>query len=198
MRALVRASTRAPRFAPPVALACALTFVALCALPCAQARADEGSLQPQKPRSLTQLAKLRTADAERLHAVLARERGKPVVLHFWATWCEPCREEIPVLSRFAASDAAGGIAIVAVAVNDHPDKVDEFLWEVDAKLPVLFDREQTIIRALGIRVLPTTLVLDANHRLRLRATGSLDWNSAAVRDALARLDPAGHGRAAAR
>jgi thiol-disulfide isomerase/thioredoxin len=115
----------------------------------------------------------------RLSAALAQHKGKPVVVNFWATWCEPCREEMPSLARLAVRWKDRG-AVLTVAVADNAKRVDDFLWEALAEkqtLPVLHDREQTISRAWGARVLPTTVVLDRRHRIVLRGQGAIDWDA---------------------
>lgn len=123
----------------------------------------------------------------RMADILARHQGKPVLLNFWATWCEPCREEMPALARLAARWQAKGLLVQTVAVADSPDKVKDFLWEVlpegDA-LPVLHDREQDISRSWSVRMLPTTIVLDHGHRIVLRGQGAIDWDAPDIEEQL--------------
>lgn len=138
---------------------------------------DIGSLKP-----VTAQARPATSDS-RLEQALTQHRGKPVVINFWATWCEPCREEMPALARFAARGQARGLAVLTVAVADNDKRVEDFLWEIlpdKQTLPVLHDREQTISRAWGARVLPTTVVLDRRHRIVLRGMGAIDWDALAI------------------
>lgn len=130
-----------------------------------------------------QSATLPASSDRRLEQVLAPLKGQPVLVNFWATWCEPCREEMPALARLAARWQARGLAVHTVVVADNSAKVDEFLWETlpDPKmLPVIHDRDQVISRAWDVRVLPTTLVLDRRHRIVLRGTGAIDWDAPAV------------------
>jgi thiol-disulfide isomerase/thioredoxin len=126
----------------------------------------------------------------RLAQALARHQGKPVLVNFWATWCEPCREEMPALARLAARWRARGLAVQTVAVADNAKRVEDFLWEVlpaEQALPVLHDREQTLARDWEARMLPTTLVLDRRHRIVLRGTGAIDWDAPAIDRQLEKL-----------
>lgn len=118
---------------------------------------------------------------------LADYRGKWVVVNFWATWCEPCRQEMPSLQRLARRMEGKGLAVLTVAVNDRETLVKDFLWEISVDLPVLHDREQGESRALGVRVLPTTLVFDRSHRLRLRAVGAVEWDAPEIESQLEKL-----------
>jgi thiol-disulfide isomerase/thioredoxin len=122
-----------------------------------------------------------------LEQVLALHKGHPVLVNFWATWCEPCREEMPALARLAVRWQARGLAIHTVAVADNTAKVDEFLWEAlpDQKsMPVLHDRDQVISHTWDVRVLPTTVVLDRHHRIVLRGIGAIDWDAPAIEQQL--------------
>jgi thiol-disulfide isomerase/thioredoxin len=120
----------------------------------------------------------------RLHALIQSHAGRPVLINFWATWCEPCREEMPSLQRLANSGRDRGLVVITVAVADNLRHVEGFLREYDVSLPVIDDREQAISRAWGARVVPTTLVLDRRHRIRLRGVGQIDWDSPAIHQQL--------------
>jgi thiol-disulfide isomerase/thioredoxin len=117
---------------------------------------------------------------QRLHDLVAAQKGRPVVINFWATWCEPCREELPLLQRLADRWHDQGLAVLTVAVADNLKRVEDVLWEASVNLPVIDDREQVISRSWGARALPTTLILDRKHRIRYRGQGAIDWSSAAV------------------
>lgn len=167
-------------------LLAALGGAVLC-LAARTARAGD-ALQPQPGQALA-LDRMGVAGAP-LRTALAAARGRPVVLHFWGTWCEPCREEIPALSRYAQDQADARLAFITVAVRDQSEAVETFLREAGAVLPVLHDGDQALIHALGVYVMPTTLVLDARHRVRWRSVGALDWDDATVRNTIAALLPA--------
>lgn len=123
----------------------------------------------------------------RLQAALAPYRGQPVVINFWASWCAPCRDEMPALQRFANRWGGHGLTVITIAVADNANRARDFLWEIDVDLAVLDDADQTLGRSVGARALPTTLVLDHRHRVRLRAQGVVDWDAPSVEMAIKTL-----------
>lgn len=83
------------------------------------------------------------------------------VLDFWASWCEPCREQMPLLERLSRERAGDGLAVVAISFDDQRPALDAFLAEVPVTFPVLWDRNGDALGdRLAIERLPTTLVLD--------------------------------------
>ena len=102
--------------------------------------------------------------------------GKPTVVNFWATWCEPCRKEMPLLQQMAEfySDRlvlqAVNFKERAVAVQRH---VRTSAWTV----PVLLDPLGAAAQAWGVKVFPTTIGFDAQGHARWRVTGEYDWST---------------------
>jgi thiol-disulfide isomerase/thioredoxin len=150
----------------------AACLLALCSAPlCAAA------LTPVEPTALPP-----GGDAN-LATRLASYAGRPVLVNFWASWCEPCREEMPALQALADS----GVVVLTIAVADRDADARRFLDQAGVALPLLFDREQRISKAWGVRLLPYTVVLDRRHRVVARAQGVVDWDASAVREQLQRL-----------
>lgn len=110
---------------------------------------------------------------------LADERGAPVLLHFFATWCEPCKPELRSLAAFN-KQRGGQVRILAVSVGDVPSRVRRFLEETPVNFPIVLDAGRSVARAWNIEGLPSTIVLDGNLTPRLAVTGDLDWMSPAV------------------
>ena len=115
-----------------------------------------------------------------LPALIASYRGQALIISFWASWCEPCRREMPSLQRLAERWRALGLAVITVAVADQRSRIADFLSENELQLAVVDDRERIVSRAWGARLLPTTVVLDRRHRIRLRGEGAIDWDSPAI------------------
>ena len=122
---------------------------------------------------------------------LADYRGKVVVLNFWATWCDPCREEMPSMQRLQDKLADKPFAILAVDFGEGAPRINDFLKEVPVRFTVLLDHDTSAATAWKVKVLPTTLVLDPGQRIRYSVIGDLEWDSPAVERAIRSLLPPG-------
>jgi peroxiredoxin len=114
---------------------------------------------------------------------LAAPRDRTVLVHFFATWCEPCREELASLSHLARTSSTT-LSVVAVNVAEVPVRVRRFLDTTPVDFPVLLDTDRTITRAWGVAALPTTFVLDRKLVARLFVAGDVDWTRPDIRAAL--------------
>jgi thiol-disulfide isomerase/thioredoxin len=121
---------------------------------------------------------------------LSDYRGKVVVLNFWATWCEPCRREMPSMQRLQDRLAGRPFAVLAVDFGEGPPQVREFLRKLPVRFTVLLDRDLATAGAWKVNVLPTSLVIDAGLKIRYSAIGDLEWDSPPVEDAIRKLLPA--------
>jgi thiol-disulfide isomerase/thioredoxin len=110
---------------------------------------------------------------------LSDYQGKYVVLNFWATWCAPCRHEMPHLS--ALQDALGGdqMEVVTIATGRNPlPGMQRFFAEIEVdNLPLHTDARQSLARSLGVLGLPATIILDPEGREIARMQGDADWSS---------------------
>ena len=111
---------------------------------------------------------------------LKRYRGQVILVNFWATWCEPCRQEMPSMQRLRDRLGAKRFAVLAVNVDEPDARVRHFIAQTQLELPVLMDPGKTVTRAWGVRVLPTSFLVGPDGRARYRLIGDLDWNSEAV------------------
>jgi len=114
-------------------------------------------------------------DAGELHS-LASFRGKPVIINFWATWCPPCREEMPSMNRAWDKVKNEGIEMIAVNVGEDEDTIMSFMGEYPIDFRVLLDQDAEVSSAWPIKGLPTTFVLDKEGRLAYRAIGGREWD----------------------
>lgn len=105
---------------------------------------------------------------------LADLRGKVVLLNFWASWCEPCRAEMPSLQRLAAQHPHE-LVVLAVNFKESSTTVQQFVQRTGLTLPVLTDPQGGMARAWGITIFPSTVLMDADGRVRSVLRGELDW-----------------------
>ena len=116
-------------------------------------------------------------DAEGKTINLADLRGKVVLVNFWATWCEPCRQEMPSMQRLRDRLARKPFVVLAVNVDEPEARVRNFLNQSRLDLTVLLDPNKSVTRAWGARVLPVTFIVGPDGRLRYRVVGEMDWDN---------------------
>lgn len=122
---------------------------------------------------------------------LADLRGRAVVLNFWATWCPPCRAEMPSLQQMAEIYGPEQLLVLAVNVGEEPRRINAYLQRSGLSLTVLLDPQSEIARAWGADALPTTYLIDAEGRPRQRVRGEVDWSG---REAAALVEPLLRGK----
>ncbi len=106
---------------------------------------------------------------------LAALKGRPVLLNFWASWCEPCRAEMPSLELLATRHEQAGLVILAVNYQEAPPTIRRFLETLPFSLPILLDRDGDAASAWTPRVFPTTVLIDRSGSARSSVIGELDW-----------------------
>jgi thiol-disulfide isomerase/thioredoxin len=145
--------------------------------------------QQLKPWSGGAAPPLELHDLEgRLHR-LEDYRGRVVLINFWATWCEPCREEMPSMNRLRASLAGRPFEVLAINLAESEPRIRRFLEQLPLDFPVLMDRDSAVAKAWRARLLPVSFLVDPNGSIRYSVLGEIDWTQQAVREAILRLLP---------
>ncbi len=179
----------------------------LCLLPVAALAAGPAltrGLTPVEPRVTAPDFELADLDGRRLR--LSDLRGKAVILNFWATWCPPCRKEMPSMERAWRELRARGEPIVLVAVNvgEDADTIFGFTARMDLSFPILLDERSEVadryrqLTGIGTMALPTTFVIDPQGRVAYRAVGGREWDDPALLDPVRALLKGAGGAPAAR
>jgi cytochrome c biogenesis protein CcmG, thiol:disulfide interchange protein DsbE len=106
-------------------------------------------------------------------SALAGERGKVVLLNFWATWCEPCRAEMPELQHLADELQAERFTLLTVDVQDDRADIADFRKSLGLRLPTLLDEDGEVSHRYGVRALPATFLIDAEGDVRQQRLGPL-------------------------
>ncbi len=105
-------------------------------------------------------------------------RGKVVVLNFWATWCPPCRYEMPAMERAWQKVKGKGVVFLAVNVGEDEDQIFQFLGDYPVTFPILMDQKGEIVKRYPVVGLPTTYIISPNGRVTHRAVGTREWDHA--------------------
>ena len=108
---------------------------------------------------------------------LASKKGKPVILHFWASWCPPCRSEMPILNQWMKQHSDADVAVISL--DREREAAEAFFAEKEIKLAVNMGDMGGASR-LGVRGLPTTIVIGADGEVKKRYVGDLDWSDQSV------------------
>lgn len=119
-------------------------------------------------------------DLKNLEGGLVRSKelaGKVVLLNFWATWCGPCKEEMPSLARLQSQFDPAQFQVVTITTDMYPQGIKQFLQHLGVELPVLFDEREDVSRSFMVRGLPTTVLITQDGRAVGRAVGPRAWDS---------------------
>ena len=115
-------------------------------------------------------------------------RGKVVLLNFWATWCGPCRVEMPSMERVYQDLKDEGFAILAISSDPQGSIVTRpFVASQGLTFPILHDSDYRVSGSYGVRTLPMSFLIDRNGRLSQRVFGARDWNSPEARELIRTL-----------
>lgn len=123
--------------------------------------------------------KLKLLDMDGKPVDLEQLKGKVVLVNFWATWCPPCRREMPSLQRLWIKLGASKLQIVAVNVGEDAETILGFMGTLDESptFPIVFDKDSATLRAWPVRGLPTTFLIDKKGRIAYRAIGGRHFDS---------------------
>ena len=112
-------------------------------------------------------------------------RGQAVLINFWASWCEPCRAEMPSLQALAQQHGPEQLFVLAVNFKEALPTVQRFVQQSQLQLPVILDPQGEIARQWGITIFPSTVMIAADGRIQGVLRGELNWTGAQATQLLA-------------
>lgn len=119
----------------------------------------------------------------------ADHRGKVLLVNFWATWCPPCRKEMPSMQRLQNQWADKPFMVIAVDVGEDAETVWAYAAAHDLEFTMLRDKSSKTSLQWGVRGLPTTFLVDAEGRIVFRALGGREWDDPALMTEMEKLLP---------
>lgn len=107
---------------------------------------------------------LRSAAGNNLR--LSEHRGQVVMINFWATWCGPCRQEMPKLDEIFARYEPAGFTLLGVNIDEDAERAQRLADELGVSFPLLFDDEQNVSRLYDVQAMPMTVMVDRSGKVR--------------------------------
>jgi peroxiredoxin len=109
---------------------------------------------------------------------LSDYRGKVVIVNFWATWCPPCRFELPSMERLWKVLKKEDVVMLAINVGEDADTIFTFTSDYPVTFPLLLDRDSSVTNSYPVLGIPTSFILDPDGRIVYRAVGTREWDDA--------------------
>jgi thiol-disulfide isomerase/thioredoxin len=168
-----------------------IALILRAALPCVLAAAPAGAAE-LKPWTGGRAPMLELRALDGAGHRLADYRGQVVLVNFWATWCEPCREEMPSMQRLKQKLAGRPFIVLAVNLDEPEARIRKFLSQVKVDFTILLDPGKKAARAWDARILPASFVIGSDGKINYSLVGELDWDHERIVDRLSELLPS-HG-----
>jgi len=118
---------------------------------------------------------------------LSDYRGKVVVLNFWATWCPPCREEMPSMNQAHKKLRKDNVIILAINVGEDENTIFEFTGNYPVDFPLLMDQDGKVIKSYPVMGLPTTYIINPEGIVTHRTVGGRPWDDSKLLNELRRM-----------
>tara|TARA_B100000989_G_scaffold286588_1_gene255370 strand:+ start:14855 stop:15385 length:531 start_codon:yes stop_codon:yes gene_type:complete len=121
---------------------------------------------------------------------LNKYKKKLILINFWATWCEPCKEEMPSLDRLSIDSSFKSLEIIPINIGqENLDKIEKFYNEIDIKnLNIFYDTDVKLAKSFLLRGIPTTVIINKNGKEFARIIGSIDFSDQEFKNWLLKFD----------
>lgn len=126
-------------------------------------------------------------DLNGINIPLSSFKGKVVLLNFWATWCPPCRDEMPALNKLYHALKNRGLEVVAVSTDRSINDIKNFIKKNKVDFPVLFDADRSTARLYRVFSMPTTFLIDRSGKIVEKFYGEYDWTEPETKGKIEKL-----------
>ena len=107
-------------------------------------------------------------------------KGKKLIINFWATWCAPCKEELPTLQVFSDLQDPQQTLVLTINVKEPASRAQRFMQNNQITLPLIPDPQGEWAKKFDVKVFPTTLLIGSSGRIHWRIVGEVDWSASAA------------------
>lgn len=142
-------------------------------------------LHPVNGRPLAPDFELNDIDGNRHH--LSDYRGKVVIVNFWATWCPPCRFELPSMEKLWQATQDKDVMMLAINLGEDEDTIFTFTSDYPVSFPLLMDLDSSVTKKYPVLGIPTSFVIDPQGHIIYRAVGTREWNDRRLIDTILML-----------
>lgn len=111
---------------------------------------------------------------------LSDYRGKVVIVNFWATWCPPCRFELPSMEKLWQAVQKKDVVMLAINIGEDADTIFTFTSDYPVTFPLLMDHDSSVIKQYPVLGVPTSFVIDPKGRIIYRAVGTREWDDKVI------------------
>lgn len=164
-------------------------FLLLAMGPSVPGNTSGGSISPMDSDSLinSRAPDFALRDMTGKNVTLSAFKGKVVLLNFWATWCPPCRAEMPSLNKLYQEKKSRGFEVIAISTDRSLSSVKDFLEKNKVSFPVLFDGDRTAAKVYRVFSMPTTFLIDRNGTIVEKFYGEYNWTEAETKSKIEKL-----------
>ncbi|HEX4329308.1 MAG TPA: TlpA disulfide reductase family protein [Burkholderiales bacterium] len=166
--------------------ACAARAFVVLAAACFTLCAQAGEIKPWKGGATPALA---LPDLDGREHTLAEFKGRVVVVNFWATWCDPCRAEMPSMQKMADKFGADKLVVLGINYQEGAPRIRRFLEQNPVRFTILMDRDGTATKKWITRIFPTSMIIGPDGRVRHVVVGDYEWDGPAMDALITRLLP---------
>jgi len=144
-----------------------------------------GTVAAKESKTLASDFTLKSQSGENVR--LEEMRGDVILINFWASWCGPCRKEMPYLDDLQKDFSNLGFTVLGINVEENSDSAKDFIDELKVSFPVLFDNKQLVSQLYKVDSMPMTVMIDRNGFSRLIHRGYVDGDEVAYRTVIKEL-----------
>jgi peroxiredoxin len=148
---------------------------------------DTGSSPDTGKNAYSKAPDFTLKDVQGRSVSLASHKGKVVLINFWATWCPPCKAEMPSMNKLYNEMKSRGFEVISISTDNSLSAVKDFLAKNRLDFLVLFDENRTVARQYHVFSMPTTFLIDRNGMIVDKFSGEEDWTDPDIRKKIEKL-----------